>query len=96
MNAPTAAQAAADAKASATDATIAAQLALFADNLSLGDVPERVVERAKLHILDCLGIALASTTFEFAQRAANAIGGLAGQGDYPAIGMPLSLPLPYG
>ena len=41
----------------------------------------------------CLGIALASTTFEFAQRAANAIGGLAGNGDYPTIGMPLSLPL---
>ncbi|MCA8929144.1 MAG: MmgE/PrpD family protein [Alphaproteobacteria bacterium] len=93
MNAPSQPQTASAAKASAGDATIARQLALFADNLSLGDVPERVVQRAKLHILDCLGIALASTTFEFAQRAATAIGGLAGAGDYPAIGMPLALPL---
>jgi 2-methylcitrate dehydratase PrpD len=93
MNAPSQPQAATDPKTSPSGATIAEQLAAFTDTVSLGDVPERVVERAKLHILDCLGIALASTTFEFAQRTANAISGLAGQGDYPAIGMALSLPL---
>lgn len=93
MNAPNKAIAAADAKTSADDATIAESLARFADGLSLASAPERVVERAKLHILDCLGIALASTTFEFAHRSASAIGGLAGSGDYPAIGLPLSLPL---
>lgn len=93
MNAPTQTEAATAANASGNDATIARQLALFADSLTLGDVPDRVVERAKLHILDCLGIALAATTFEFAQRTANAVGALAGSGDYPAIGMALSLPL---
>jgi 2-methylcitrate dehydratase PrpD len=93
MNAPSQPTSAANAKTSDGDGTISHQLALFTDGLSLGDVPASVVERAKLHILDCLGIALASTTFEFAQRAANAIGGLAGNGDYPTIGMPLSLPL---
>ncbi len=72
---------------------ISSQLAAFAEGLNLGDVPETVIARAKLHILDCFGIALASTTFEFAQRTANALRGLAGEGDYPAIGMPLSLPL---
>ena len=72
---------------------ISSQLAAFAEGLSLGDVPEAVIARAKLHILDCLGIALASTTFDFAQRAANSIRGMAGDGEYPVIGMPLSLPL---
>ena len=72
---------------------IASQLAVFAEGLSLGDVPETIIARAKLHILDCLGIALASTTFDFAQRAANGIRGLAGEGEFPVIGMPLSLPL---
>ncbi len=93
MNAPGTATTMTDGKTSAADATISQQLALFADGLSLADVPAAVVERAKLHILDCLGIALASTTFEFAQRAANAISGLAGAGEYPAIGLPMSLPL---
>lgn len=78
---------------SALSGPISSQLAAFAEGLSLGDVPESVVARAKLHILDCLGIALASTTFEFAQRAANGIRGLAGEGDYPVIGMPMALPL---
>ncbi len=77
----------------ADEQRIAQQLAAFTEGLGLSDVPERVVARAKLHILDCLGIALASTTFEFAQRTANAVHGLAGEGDYPAIGMPLALPL---
>jgi len=93
MNAPDRYAAAAAAKTSTDSATIAEQLARFADGLSLGDTPGRVTERAKLHILDCLGIALASTTFDFAHRTASAIGGLAGNGDYPAIGLPLSLPL---
>lgn len=78
MNAPSKTAEAAETKASDRDGTISHQLALFSDGLSLGNVPAAVVERAKLHILDCLGIALASTTFEFAQRAATAIGGLAG------------------
>ena len=93
MNAPTKAAETTTANASDGGGTISHQLALFTDGLSLGDVPAAVIERAKLHILDCLGIALASTTFEFAQRAATAIGGLAGSGDYPVIGLPLSLPL---
>ena len=60
MNAPGTATTMTDGKTSAADATISQQLALFADGLSLADVPAAVVERAKLHILDCLGIALAN------------------------------------
>jgi hypothetical protein len=33
---------------------ISSQLAAFAEGLSLGDVPEAVIARAKLHILDHL------------------------------------------
>ncbi len=72
---------------------ISAQLAAFADGLTLAHIPERVVEKAKLHILDCLGIALASTTYDFAHRTINAVRGMGGDGEYPVIGMPVSLPL---
>ena len=93
MNAPDQVTAKPDLAASSGEAPVACKLALFADGLTLAHVPARIIERAKLHILDCLGIALASSTYEFAQRAANATRGLAGEGEYPVIGMPMSLPL---
>ncbi|HTP94223.1 MAG TPA: MmgE/PrpD family protein [Burkholderiales bacterium] len=72
---------------------IARTLAEFALNLTIDRVPAPVVERAKLHILDCIGIALASTQFEFAHRTLSAVRGLAGDGPYAVIGMPARLPL---
>lgn len=77
----------------ARSGTISAQLGAFAHEFGLEQVPGAVVERAKLHVLDCFGIALASTTFDFAQRAANAIRGLGGDGPYPAIGFDMALPV---
>ena len=77
----------------AADAFISEKLAVFAGGFDLARVPEEVVERAKLHILDCLGIGLASTTYEFGHRMANAMHGLGGAGDLPVIGLPLRLPL---
>jgi len=74
-------------------APIARRLADFTADLGPAAVPGRIAERAKLHVLDCLGIALASTTFEFAQRAANAVRSLGGEGPYPAIGFDLALPV---
>src|SRR5690606_22658369 len=65
----------------------------FADALTPEQVPAAVLQRAKLHILDALGIGLASTTFDFAQHAANGVAALAGPGDLPVIGMALRLPL---
>ena len=75
------------------EGTISAGLAKFTSEFGLASTPERVIERAKLHILDCFGIALASTTFDFAQRAANAIRGLGGEGEYPVIGYDMALPV---
>jgi len=68
-------------------------LAEFAADFALSKVPAAVVERAKLHVLDCLGIGLASTTYEFAHRMANAMRGLGGDGRFPVIGLPMQLPL---
>src|SRR3546814_3375349 len=72
---------------------ISNRLAAFAAEFDLGKVPGAVIERAKLNILDCLGIGFASTTYEFGQRTANAIHGLAGEGDLPVLGMARRLPL---
>jgi 2-methylcitrate dehydratase PrpD len=90
VNAPTQAN---EVAAAAPAATIAQTLAEFAAGLRCEDIPAAVVERAKLHVLDCLGIGLASSGFEFGQRTINALAGLAGAGPYPVLGTPLGLPL---
>ena len=88
MNAPT------DEKilaAAATTTAISGTLAAFATTMQLDDVPSHVVERAKLHVLDSIGIGLASSGFEFGQRTINALVGLGGSGPYPVLGTPLGL-----
>ncbi len=45
------------------------KLAQFAVGLRLADVPAPVRDRAKLHILDGLGLGLASTTFEYGRSS---------------------------
>lgn len=66
-------------------ATIAERIAHWAADVTLSSVPDLVVERALLHILDCVGIAYASGTFEFAKRALAAVSEFGG-GDTPVIG----------
>lgn len=73
--------------------TISHTLAAFAERLRFEDIPAEVVERAKLHVLDCLGIGLASSGYEFGQRTINALVGLAGEGPYPVLGTAIGLPL---
>ncbi len=73
--------------------TISERLSAFTTAFTIQDVPEEVVERAKLHILDCLGIGLASATYDFGHIMANAMHGLGGDGPYPVIGLPMRLPL---
>jgi len=68
-------------------------LAGFARDLSWQDIPANVVERAKLHILDALGIALAAGNYAYSHKTLTAMRGLAGEGPYPVIGMPARLPL---
>lgn len=73
--------------------TISEELAAFASRLTAADIPARVRETAKLHILDVVGTALAATRFEFSRRAAAGIRALAEAGNHPVIGMPLRLAL---
>ncbi|PKQ10758.1 MAG: MmgE/PrpD family protein [Alphaproteobacteria bacterium HGW-Alphaproteobacteria-1] len=53
-------------------------LARFAETLRYEDIPEAVLDRARIHILDGLGLAIASTTFPFAAPAFSAVEELSG------------------
>ena len=77
----------------APQAAISQTLAGFAAGLRFEDVPANVIERAKLHVLDCIGIGLASSGFEFGQRTINALVALGGDGPYPVLGTAHGLPL---
>ena len=72
---------------------IAAQYAAFAHDLRYEDIPDRVRERAKLLILDSVGIAIASTRYEFARRMLDGIRSMAGPGECSVIGMSERMPL---
>lgn len=65
--------------------TIAAQIGRWAADVSVADVPDLVVDRALLHILDCVGLAYASSSYDFAKRALAAVSEF-GAGDTPVIG----------
>ncbi|MCF4997564.1 MmgE/PrpD family protein [Pseudomonas syringae] len=71
---------------------IAASLAAFAEQLGFDSIPEPVRMRAKLLILDAVGIALASTRYEFAQRTLSATREL-GEGTSDVIGFSAKLSL---
>jgi 2-methylcitrate dehydratase PrpD len=79
--------------AAPSPATISRRLAAFTRSLSLAQVPGNVVERAKLCILDCFGIGLASTTCAFGRTTVDSVKALAGTGPSPVIGRNLGLPL---
>jgi len=72
---------------------ISEQLARFVGSFAAAQIPAAVQARAKYLMLDAVGIALASTTYDFAHRAMTAIAGLAGVGDSAVIGMPARLPM---
>jgi len=72
---------------------ISEELARFVGAFSADTIPATVTARAKHLILDAVGIALASTSYDFAHRAMTAIAGLAGTGNFPIVGMPARLPL---
>ena len=72
---------------------VADSLAKFAAGLAADDIPAVVRQRARHLILDAVGIALASSGFDFADRTLRAIHGLAGDGDAAVIGSPVRLPL---
>ena len=72
---------------------ISAELARFAVALRFEDIPGPVLEKAKLHMLDALGVALASGTEDFAPRLINSLSGIGGTGAYPIFGFPTRLPI---
>lgn len=61
-------------------------LARLAATLRLADVPATVIERAKLHILDGLGLGLASRAHSYAQSAIAGVTALGGGGTCSVIG----------
>lgn len=66
--------------------TLSQALAGFAANLEWRRIPKAVRERAKLLLVDAIGVAFASTRFDFAQRALAAMKAL-GSGDADVIGL---------
>ncbi len=75
-----------------TETLIAPQLADFVANLGHDDIPEDIRTRATYLILDAVGIALASTQYDFAHRTLTALSGF-GSGDSHVIGFGARLPL---
>jgi 2-methylcitrate dehydratase PrpD len=64
------------------------KLATLAAGLRLADVPAPVRERAKLHILDGLGLAFASHAYAYAKSAVAGAAALGGGGPCSVIGRP--------
>lgn len=70
----------------------AQQIAGLAASLRYDQLPDHVIERAKLHILDGLGLAFASHANEYASRSIAAISAMDGAGDCAVIGSEKRLP----
>jgi 2-methylcitrate dehydratase PrpD len=73
--------------------TISGKLAAFAHGLRADQIPEAALTRAKHLILDAIGIAIASRTYEFAGVIWNGISAVAGPGPSSVIGRSEGLPL---
>jgi 2-methylcitrate dehydratase PrpD len=73
--------------------TVSQRLAAFASEFALERAPPAAIEAAKLCVLDSIGIAFASNSFDFAQRAAAGVTAVAGRGDHVVIGRHERLPL---
>lgn len=61
-------------------------LAQFVTNLRFTDIPNPVRERAKLHILDALGLALASHAYEYGPRTLAGVTALSSGGPCSVVG----------
>ncbi len=72
--------------------TMSETLAQFVHAMRFEDIPAAVRERAKDLMLDATGIAFASTTFEFADKALAGVS-FFGKGERAVIGMPAKLAL---
>lgn len=78
-----------DHKATDAQAAPAARaIAEFAASLRLDEVPAAVLERAKLHILDALGLGLASNAYDYGRQSVEGIAAMAPPGRCSVIGRP--------
>jgi 2-methylcitrate dehydratase PrpD len=73
--------------------SVSQQIAELAARITYDALPARIRERAKLHMLDVIGTALAATRFEFSHRAAAGLLSLGENGTHTVIGMPVKLAL---
>lgn len=73
--------------------TIAEKLAQYASVFSYEDIPQATCDRAKLLVLDAVGIALASTHYDFAHRILTGLNALNEGGGSSLIGLPGKLAL---
>lgn len=69
-----------------SDTPPARQIARFAVSLKLEDVPAAVVQRARLHILDALGLGLASNAYDYGMRSVEGIAAMGAVGTCSVIG----------
>lgn len=83
----------ANAPAEAAIASLARRIADFAVALNYDAIPGKVRERARIQMLDGLGVGLASNAYPFAARAMAGIQALGGDGDCSVLGRPVRLPL---
>ena len=88
MNTPAPAAAAA---AVSKPLSISHSIAAVAASITPDALPAHVKERAKLHILDVIGTALAATKFDFAHRALSGLLSSGEPGRHTVIGMPAKL-----
>ena len=63
-------------------------IAEMASGLRLGDVPAAVVDRARLHILDAIGLGLAASVQDFGISAVRGAGAMGESGTCSVIGRP--------
>lgn len=73
--------------------SLARNIAEMAVAVDLGKVPAPVIARAKLHILDALGLAIAATVQDFGRTSTAAIARMAGSGSVSVIGHADRIPL---
>src|SRR5437660_6619265 len=66
-------------------------IAKFLNELKLEDVPQAVVQKAKLVLLDTLGVALASSTMDFGRMVMNVAQKLGGPSSSRLIGLSLKV-----
>lgn len=73
--------------------TVAQKLAQYVSGFRYEDIPQNTRERAKLLILDAVGIAFASTQYDFAHRVLTGLSALDEGGRASLIGLPGKLAL---